>query len=143
MTLPDAALRRIERDQVAWLTTVSARGGPWPTPVWLVHELGTLVVFSEPGARKIGNIERQPRIALHFNCGPGGGDVVVIAGRASVARGVAPSSCPAFVEKYASAIERRGLTLEQYDRLSAARIDVRPTRVWLGPGRLAARAFGR
>jgi len=135
--LPDDARRRLARDAVAWLTTVTAGGGPYPTPVWLVGDGADLLVFSAPGARKVANIGRQPRVAVHLNCSPEGGDVMVITGTARLEMPARPSLHQGFMEKYGQRIAGRGLSAEQFDALSPARIVIRPTGVWRGPGRLA------
>ena len=43
MELPNEAQRRISQDKVAWLTTITDRGGPAPNPVWFVPDGDDLV----------------------------------------------------------------------------------------------------
>jgi PPOX class probable F420-dependent enzyme len=141
--LPEAVRERITAEQVAWLTTISARGAPAPTPVWVVPEDRFLIVFSSPSARKARNIRRRPLVALHLNSTPAGGGIVVVTGRARVEDGVAPSSHPTYAEKYRPAILRRGLTVDEFDRISSTMIRIRPLGLWLGGRRLVDEAHGK
>jgi PPOX class probable F420-dependent enzyme len=100
------------RDEVVvWMTTVSPRGSPLPMPVWF-HWDGaeTVVMFSQEGAR-VRNVEANPRVSLNFGGDGRGGDIVVLAGRATADRD-APSAdrVDAYLEKYAHHIERIGVT---------------------------------
>ncbi|MGW5349841.1 pyridoxamine 5'-phosphate oxidase family protein [Streptomyces sp. NPDC004031] len=137
------ALRRAADDRVGWLTTVTDAGLPSPTPVWFVVAAdGTLVVFTSPTARKVANIGRRPGVAFHLNCSPAGGGVLVVSGTARVGGPARPSAEPGYADKYAGWIARRGMTAEEFDDLSPARIAVRPHRLWRGPGALSAAGRG-
>jgi PPOX class probable F420-dependent enzyme len=137
MDLLDGIRDRLADEAVAWLTTVTSTGGPFPTPVWFVADESDLVVFSAPDARKLAHIDRQPQVTLHLNSAPEGSGIAVITGIARFERPVRPSLQPGFLEKYGQRIARRGLSADRFDRLSPVRILIRPTRVWRGPGRLA------
>ena len=76
------ALRGWPENQVGWLTTVRADGMPQPVPVWFSLDGETLLIFSEPTARKVRNLAGNPRAALHFNTDDEGEDVVVLTGGA-------------------------------------------------------------
>ncbi|MGQ0616917.1 MAG: pyridoxamine 5'-phosphate oxidase family protein [Acidimicrobiia bacterium] len=135
MDLPPAAVRRIAEDEVAWLTTVTDGGAPAPNPVWFVLDGDDLVVFTEPTSRKVHNIEQRPLVCLHFNSDAGGGDIVIINGRAELGHGQRPSDLPAYVAKYSKAItEVLRSTVEAYDRTYDTQVRIRPTRVRLTPG---------
>lgn len=132
MDMPIEARRRISQDRVAWLTTVTDRGAPAPNPVWFVPDGDDLVVFSAPGARKVHNIEQRPEVTLHFNSDPDGGDVVVITGRAELARGRRPSALDAYIDKYEATITGAlGITVDQLDQTYDVEVRIRPTRVRL------------
>ena len=72
------------RDDVAiWMTTVTPKGSPLPSPVWFHWGGGdSVIMFSQPGARQR-NIEANPRVSLNFAGDGRGGDIVVLAGRAT------------------------------------------------------------
>ena len=132
MELPNEAQRRISQDKVAWLTTITDRGGPAPNPVWFVPDGEDLVVFSTPHARKVRNIEQRPTVTLHFNSDPDGGDVVVITGEAAITRGQRPSAVGAYLDKYETSITGPlGMTVDEIDRTYDTEIRIRPTRVRL------------
>jgi PPOX class probable F420-dependent enzyme len=132
MEMPTAARRRITRDNVLWLTTITDRGAPAPNPVWFVPDGDDLVVFSSPHARKVRNIEQRPTVTLHFNSDPDGGDVVVITGEAVLAHGRRPSALRAYLDKYEASITGPlATTVDEIDRTYNTEIRIRPTRVRL------------
>jgi PPOX class probable F420-dependent enzyme len=58
-------------------------------------------MYSRPGAHRIENIRRQPRVSLHFDSDGGDGDVVIINGRAQVDLEAPPADAvPGFIAKY-------------------------------------------
>jgi PPOX class probable F420-dependent enzyme len=122
--MDERARRRLERDQIAWLTTVDANGQPQASPVWFVWEGEALHVASEPGAAKLANIAVNPCVAVHLD-GAGPGELIVtVEGVASRTEGV-PSRYSA---KYAASVARLGLSVAEYlDRFSAG-MRVEPTR---------------
>ena len=79
-------------DQVVWLTTVTPGGRPAPRPVWFMWDGSTVLIYSLPDGAKLRHIAGNEHVSLHFNCTPGGGDVVVISGRAEVLS-AAPPPC--------------------------------------------------
>ena len=102
--------KHLSEDQIVWLTTTRADGTPLPAPVWFLWENGTALIFTEPGAHKVRNIERQPRVALNFDGDGRGGDIVVLIG--SMAIETAPVSADRlanYVAKYRDGIKMIGL----------------------------------
>jgi PPOX class probable F420-dependent enzyme len=102
------------RDDVAiWMTTVTPKGSPLPSPVWFHWDAAdSVVMFSQPGARQR-NIEANPRVALNFAGDGRGGDIVVFAGRATFEAPPA-DRLAAYVGKYGEQMKRIGLTPEQF-----------------------------
>jgi PPOX class probable F420-dependent enzyme len=100
-------------DVVVWMTTVTPKGSPLPSPVWF-HWDGaeSVVMFSQPGARQR-NIEANPRVSLNFAGDGRGGDIVVLSGRATIEAPPA-DRLAAYVERYDAHIARIGLTPEQF-----------------------------
>jgi PPOX class probable F420-dependent enzyme len=122
------AARHLQDDLVVWLTTVGADGTPQPSPVWFVWDGDTALIYSQPSTPKLRNIERHPRVSLHFNCTPTGGDVVILTGDASVEPGAAPVNAnPPYVDKYTDRIQRNGMTPDTFARSYSVAIRVRPT----------------
>lgn len=128
--LPSDATRRIAGDEVAWLTTVTGSGLPAPNPVWFVRDGDDLLVFSTPDAKKVGNIGKRPRVTLHFNSDPHGGDIVVIAGTATLTHDKQPSAAPGYLDKYEASITGPlNMTVDQMDATYSTEIRIRPTGV--------------
>ena len=122
--------RRLQEDQLIWLTTVDHTGTPRSVPVWFLWDGGEVLIYSQPGQLKVRNIERNPRVNLHLNGDAHGGDIVVITGNARVAPN-APlaSNNPPYLAKYNSGIERIGLTPARFDATYSTVILVTPERV--------------
>lgn len=120
-------------DQIVWLTTVTPSGRPAPRPVWFFWDGASVTIYSMPDAVKLRHIAANDQVCLHFNCTPGGGDVVVISGRAELVPGAPrPSQVPDMLDKYQATIQSMGYTQEWYDTYSTA-IRVTPERAWTIP----------
>jgi PPOX class probable F420-dependent enzyme len=93
--------RRLQREGVIWLTTVRGDGTPQASPVWFLWDGETFLIYSQPGAPKVRNIARRPRVALHLNSDAWGNDVVILTGDARIVEDAPPPiEVPAFVGKY-------------------------------------------
>jgi PPOX class probable F420-dependent enzyme len=120
-------------DKIVWLTTVTPGGRPAPRPVWFLWDGTGVVIYSQPDGAKIKHIAVHNEVSLHFNCTPGGGDVVVISGRAELVPGAPlPSQVPAVLDKYLDTINAMGYPREWYDSYSTA-LRVTPERAWTIP----------
>lgn len=103
----DRVRQRLRDDHVIWFTTVGADGTPQPNPVWFLWEGETVLVYTRPDAHRLNHIRRRPRVALHFDADEGGGDVAVLTGTAHIVEHeVLPSKAPAYLDKYAAAMEQ-------------------------------------
>lgn len=126
------ALRRLEAEEVAWLTTVGAGGTPRPTPVWFLWDQGTILIYSIPNQVKLKNLDRQPRASFHLNSvtAANGDDVVVMTGAARIVPD-APAIIdqPAYVTKYAERMAEIGLTPHSMSESYATAIIFTPERV--------------
>jgi PPOX class probable F420-dependent enzyme len=126
--------KHLSSDQIVWLTTVTPSGRPAPRPVWFIWDGTTVIIYSLPDGAKIKHIAANGQVSLNFNCTPGGGDVVVISGRAEVVHGAPPpSEVPGMLDKYRDTIAAMGYTQEWYDSYSTA-IHVTPERARTIPG---------
>ncbi len=122
--------RRLSQEQVVWLTTVSRDGTPQPNPVWFLWDGDTILIYSMPEAAKVHNIRRSPRVALHFDSGEDGEDVVVIAGTAVLDATAPPAhSNPAYLAKYRVGITNIEMTPESMSAAYNAAIRVKPDKV--------------
>lgn len=92
---------RLRDERVLWVVTVGADGTPQPNPVWFVWDGGSIVVYNDHSAHRLGHIRRRPQVSLHLNSTRGGGDVVVLNGTAEIADGMpAAHENPLYMEKY-------------------------------------------
>ena len=129
--------RQVEKhlvsDQIVWLTTVTPTGRPAPRPVWFVWDGTAVTIYSLPDGAKMKHVAANDHVSLHFNCSPGGGDVVVLSGRAEVLQGAPPpSEFPGMLDKYLPQIQAMGYTQEWYDAYDTA-IRVTLDRAWSIP----------
>src|ERR1700761_1905172 len=101
--------KHLVNDKIVWLTTVTPAGRPAPRPVWFLWDGMAVVLYSQPGGAKLRHIAGNDQVSLNFNCTPGGGDVVVISGRAEVLHDAPlPSEFPEMLDKYLDSITAMG-----------------------------------
>lgn len=121
--------RHLRGDQIAWLTTVTPSGWPAPHAVWFIWDGQAIIVYSVNGGAKVRHIEAHDQVTVHFDSGPGAGDIVVISGRASrVQDPPPPSEFPGFLDKYRSRIDAMGQTTAWYDRDFSTALRIVPER---------------
>lgn len=124
---------RLRGEEIAWLTTVRPDGQPQTVPVWFLWDGEVFLVYSRPGARKLRNIEANPRVNLNLNSNSAGGDVVRAECAAEVlADAPAATEVGAYLEKYREAIGRIGFDPEGFARSYSVAIRATPARwqVW-------------
>jgi PPOX class probable F420-dependent enzyme len=132
--LTEQTEKHLRDDQIVWLTTVTPSGRPAPRPVWFLWDGTAVIIYSLPGGAKLKHIAANDQVSLHFNSTPGGGDVVVISGRAEVvSEAPPPSAVPGLLDKYLGTIKAMGYSPEWYDSYNTA-IRVTPDRAWTIPG---------
>ena len=126
--LNDRVTERLQHEQIIWLTTVRTDGMPTPTPVWFHWDGAQVLIFSQPNALKVRNIQANPNVALHFHTDAEGGDVAILLGTAQVdAQAVAPQQLTAYLAKYAEGIKMIKMTPESLQQTYSTVIRVTPT----------------
>ncbi len=121
---------RLRTDGVAWLTTVVADGTPVPTPVWFWWDGSTILVYSQRNKPKLRHIATNPRVSIALRTDELGDEITVITGDAAVdLTAPAADHLPAYVEKYATLIERLGATPAQFAGEYSVPIRITPTRL--------------
>ena len=127
------AEERLRTEEIAWLTTVRPDGQPQSVPVWFLWDGEAFLVYSRPGARKLRNIEVNPKVGLHLNSNVEGGDVVRAECEAEVLAEAPPATeVGAYLEKYRDGIARIGFDPDGFARAYAVAIRATPTRwqIW-------------
>lgn len=121
---------RLRNDQIAWLVTVDPDGTPQPSPIWFLWDGREILIYSQPRTRKLANIERSPRVAIHLNSNAEGNDIVIVTGMARI-EPAAPSATdvPAYVEKYRDGMKRIGMTPESFAAAFSVPILITPEKV--------------
>jgi PPOX class probable F420-dependent enzyme len=120
---------RLLKEPIIWLTTVDEQGAPQPVPVWFLWDGSLVLVYSEPDRPKLHNIERNPRVALHFDGDGKGGDIIVISGKARIANQMPPATDIAgYATKYDAGgfYRRAGWSAEQFAAQYSVPIVIEP-----------------
>jgi PPOX class probable F420-dependent enzyme len=109
------AERHLREETVVWLTTVTPKGAPLPSPVWFLWDgEESVLMYSMPSTR-IGNLKDNPRVTLNFGGDGNGGDIVVFSGTAKVEPGVPRADANvAYLSKYTEGLARLGSTPEAF-----------------------------
>lgn len=128
-TLTEQIERHLIQDQIVWLTTVSPTGWPAPNAVWFVWDGREVTIYSKNDGAKLRHIKASDKVALSFDSGPGGGDIVVISGRARLVPDCPPpSEFPGLLDKYQPALDAMGRTARWYDDDYGQAIRITPER---------------
>ena len=122
--------RRLREEEVIWLTAVDSHGVPQPNPVWFLWDGETIIIYSQPGARKVSHVRANPKVALQFNTAEDGNDVVIITGEAHIDPNATPANRnPAYLEKYRQGIADTNSTPDQMSEEYSTVIRVTPRHI--------------
>jgi PPOX class probable F420-dependent enzyme len=122
--------RRLREEMIIWLTTVRRDGTPQPTPVWFLWDGESVLMYSQPNQQKQRNIERNPKVSLHFDGDGHGGNIIVLTGEAKIVTDAPPATAvPALIEKYAEPIKRIGRDAASFAAAYSVAIRITPTDV--------------
>jgi PPOX class probable F420-dependent enzyme len=123
------ALARLRNDRIGWLTSVTPDGRPQTFPVWYLWEDGEALVYSDKRAKRNENLRLNPRVTLHLDTNPEGGDVLVIEGEARFDEDAPPVTAnPAYLAKYGAWISAFLESAETMAQTYSVAIRIRPTR---------------
>ena len=130
ITITDALARRLETEQIIWLTTVRPDGSPVPTPVWFYWNGETFLIYTVGGSHKLRHIAHNSNVALNFNTDQYGGSVAVFYGTAAQDdQPPSPADVEGYFTKYAEGIKMIGLTRATMAAHYSTVLRVHPTRV--------------
>ena len=106
------AAHHLEHDQVAWLTTVSGNGRPFPSLIWFYYEDdGTLLIYSPPTKTKVRNIASNAAVYSNEQ----GNTMIILDGAAVIDESANPAANhDAYLAKYKGGIESIDMTPESY-----------------------------
>ena len=107
--------QHLDNNRIIWLVTVDGAGTPQPSPVWFLSYEGGVLIFSQPNTAKVRNIERNPKVALHFDGDQYGGDIVIMTGVASIDHNLPPAvDLPDYLAKYLDGIQSINMTPQSF-----------------------------
>jgi PPOX class probable F420-dependent enzyme len=121
------ASKRLQTEQLIWLTTTSLDGTPQPNPVWFYWDGESILMYSQPASFKVGNIRRNPKVSLHFNSDEEGGNITVLTGVASLDE--KPKHDSRYIEKYREEIPKIGHTAESLAAAYSVQIRILPSKL--------------
>lgn len=128
--LGKSALKRIQEDYFLWLTTIDAVGMPQPRPVWFIWDGEAFIVYSKPNAKKLLHIAHNSNVALHFDGGPKGWEIVVFLATAEIINNPTPShEVSAYLQKYSEGIRDLNTTEEDFAKEYSVAIRIYPKRL--------------
>jgi PPOX class probable F420-dependent enzyme len=123
------ALRRLETELMAWMTTTNPDGQPQSSPIWFLWRDGEVVVYSHVRAPRNANVEANPLVSFNLNTDPEGEAVVTMEGVARIDLALPPcSQDAAFQAKHRPMIDQYGWTPEWHAEQYPIPIVITPTR---------------
>jgi PPOX class probable F420-dependent enzyme len=101
----------LDQELVGWLTTVSPTGQPQSSVVWFLRDADDLLVYSQAAARKLGNLDANPKVAFNLRGDPTGDRIASFEATATIDRSPTPAhEVPSYLAKYEGEIVRLGWT---------------------------------
>jgi PPOX class probable F420-dependent enzyme len=131
----DAAWARehLERDVVAWLTTVAPDGRVQSSLISFLHERADVFFYSRPDTPKLRNIAHSPLVSFHLQSDPYGDHALIIEGTAVIDTTIPPLDAhERYRAKYREPHAHWGLDFTQTALDFSVPIRIRPTRIRLG-----------
>ena len=123
---------QLEQEMVVWMTTISASGTPQPNLVWFLWEADSdsVLVYTQPNAVRLKNLERNNRVSLNFNSDTTGSEMSVLTGTAAIDES-APRAVdhPAYLAKYNDGIKGLGSTPESFSTAYSVAIRIIPEKI--------------
>jgi PPOX class probable F420-dependent enzyme len=127
------AQEHLERDAVAWLTTVAPDGRVQSSLISFLHDGADLFFFSRPNTPKLRNIAHSPLVSFHLQSDPYGDHSLIIEGTAAIDATIpALDAHERYRANYREPHEHWGLDFTQTALDFNVPIRIQPTRVRLG-----------
>jgi len=131
----DAAWARehLERDVVAWLTTVAPDGRVQSSLISFLHDGADVFFYSQPNTPKLRNLAHSPLVSFHLQSDRYGDHSLIIEGTAIIDTSIPPLDAhERYQAKYREPHAHWGLDFTQTALDFRVPIRIRPTRVRLG-----------
>ena len=123
----------IERDAIAWLTTVAPDGRVQSSPISFLRDGEDLFFYSQPATPKVRNIAHTPHVSFHLQSDPYGDHWLIVEGTAVIDETIPPLDVHArYRAKYTEPHAHWGLDFTQTARDFSVPIRIVPTRVRVG-----------
>jgi PPOX class probable F420-dependent enzyme len=127
------ARKHLERDVVAWLTTVANVCRVQSSLISFLYDGADLLFYSQPNTPKVRNIAHTPLVSFNLQSDPYGDHMLIVEGTAVIDATLPPlDTHELYVAKYREPHEHWGLDLSQSALDFSVPIRIRPTRVRLG-----------
>ena len=142
-TTPSALRVRtfLEQEPVIWLSTSRPDGAPHLVPTWFAWDGETILIRSKPEARKVRNLQHDPRAMLALGDADDDFDVGLLEARGEVEESTGAGLPSAFLAKYDQRIAALGLTPDEFASTYSATIRLRPARALGWHGRSQPRSL--
>jgi PPOX class probable F420-dependent enzyme len=123
------ANRRLQDEEVIWLTTVTPAGVPQPNPIWFYWDGESVILYSQPNSFRIRNIQNNPNVTLNLQGADAlGNNVVVIQGEAQLNHKYEKPHLE-YERKYIKYLPEMNMTSEQLAAEFSVEITIKPTRL--------------
>lgn len=127
------AREHLERDVVAWLTTVAPDGRVQSSVISFLHDGADLFFYSQPNTPKLRNIAHAPLVSFHLQCDAYGDHSLIVEGTAVIDATIPPLDAhECYRAKYSEPHAHWGLDFTQTAQDFSVPIRIRPTRVRVG-----------
>lgn len=129
----DAYLRR---PMIADLATLNADGSPHVAPVWFRWDGEVVKVFTQTTAVKVGNIRRDPRVAMSVATQQAPYGYVIVNGTAAISNEGIPDEVRAMAIHYKGEVEGEIYIRQALREMTFRLITITPTKIigWLDEG---------
>lgn len=122
--------RLLDKELIAFLTTVNDDDQPQTSPVWFQRDGEDIVVFNRPDARRLCSIETNPRVALALRADRQGHALVSLEGTAAIEHSLPRAKeFPGYEDKYVGEIADLGWTPDSFSDEYSVGIRITVTRV--------------
>ncbi len=123
------AHRRLQDEEIIWLTTVTPAGVPQPNPVWFYWDGESIIIYSQPKSYRIRNIKNNPSVTLNLQgVDVLGQNVVILHGDAQLNPHYQKPH-PGYEQKYIRYLPDINLTSEQMVAEYSVEIIIKPAKL--------------